>query len=194
MAYCALHELPTETYTELDHPLQLAVRKAVADVAGVNSNDMAWGIDGCSAPNFAMPLSNLAQAYARLAKPESSIEYADSLKLLGEAMSTHPELVSGTGRNDADLMRIGRGDWVTKVGADGVQVVASRARGQALALKIADGNKLALFAASIEALDQLGWLDSEQRQALKPWRSAELKNIKGADVGARRSIFKIQTV
>ena len=91
-------------------------------------------------------------------------------------------------------MRVGRGDWVTKVGADGVQVVASRARGQALALKIADGNKLALFAASIEALDQLGWLDSEQRQALKPWRSAELKNIKGADVGARRSIFKIQTV
>jgi L-asparaginase II len=186
--------LPTETYTELDHPLQLAVRKAVADVAGVNSNDMAWGIDGCSAPNFAMPLSNLAQAYARLAKPESSIEYADSLKLLGEAMSTHPELVSGTGRNDADLMRVGRGDWVTKVGADGVQVVASRARGQALALKIADGNKLALFAACIEALDQLGWLDSEQRHALKPWRSAELKNIKGADVGARRSIFKIQTV
>ena len=194
LAYCALHELPTETYTEIDHPLQLAVRKAVADVAGVNSNDMAWGIDGCSAPNFAMPLSNLAQAYARLAKPESSIEYADSLKLLGEAMSTHPELVSGTGRNDADLMRVGRGDWVTKVGADGVQVVASRARGQALALKIADGNKLALFAACIEALDQLGWLDSEQRHALKPWRSAELKNIKGADVGARRSIFKIQTV
>jgi L-asparaginase II len=89
-------------------------------------------------------------------------------------------------------MRVGRGDWVTKVGADGVQVIASRARGQALALKIADGNKPALFAASIEALDQLGWLDAKQQEALKPWRSAELKNIKGARVGARRSIFKIQ--
>ena len=64
--------------------------------------------------------------------------------------------------------------------------------GQALALKIADGNKPALFAASIEALDQLGWLDSEQREALKPWRSAALKNIKGAEVGERRSVFQIQ--
>ena len=193
LAYCSLHSLPTETYTELDHPLQLAVRKAVAEVAGLDSKAMAWGIDGCSAPNFAMPLSNLAQAYARVAQPESNNEYGASLKLLGEAMSAHPELVSGTGRSDADFMRVGRGDWVTKVGADGVQVIASRARGQALAIKIADGNKPALFAASIEALEQLGWLDAEQREALKPWRAAALKNIKGADVGERQSIFKIQT-
>lgn len=194
LAYCALHELPAETYTDLTHPLQLQVRKAVAEVAGIASEDLAWGIDGCSAPNFAMPLSNLAQGYARVAQPESNNEYGASLKLLGEAMSAHPELVSGTGRSDADFMRVGRGDWVTKVGADGVQVIASRARGQALAIKIADGNKPALFAASVEALDQLGWLDSEQREALKPWRSAGLKNIKGANVGERRSVFKIQTL
>ena len=194
LAYCALHDLPTETYTDLAHPLQQKVRKAVADVAGIHQDAMGWGIDGCSAPNFAMPLSNLAQAYARLAQPESNNEYGASLKLLGEAMTAHPELVSGTGRSDADFMKIGKGDWVTKVGADGVQVVASRSRGQALALKIADGHKPALFAATVEALDQLGWQDSAQRQALKPWRSAELKNIKGTNVGERRSIFKIQTV
>jgi hypothetical protein len=87
LAYCALHALPTETYTDLDHPLQQAVRKAVADVAGVASKDMAWGVDGCSAPNFAMPLSSLARAYARLATPESDTKYGNSLKVLGEAMS-----------------------------------------------------------------------------------------------------------
>ena len=107
LAYCALNELPAETYTDLTHPLQLQVRKAVADVAGIASEDLAWGIDGCSAPNFAMPLSNLAQAYARVAQPESNNEYGASLKLLGEAMSAHPELVSGTGRSDADFMRVG---------------------------------------------------------------------------------------
>jgi L-asparaginase II len=192
LAYCALHALPIETYTDLDHPLQQAVRKAVADVAGVASKDMAWGVDGCSAPNFAMPLSSLARAYARLATPESDTKYGNSLKLLGEAMTAHPELVSGTGRNDADLMRAGRGDWVTKVGADGVQVVASRSRGQALALKIADGNKAALFAATIEALEQLGWLDAAQRVALQAWRSQPIQNIKGAQVGERRPVFQIQ--
>jgi L-asparaginase II len=108
-------------------------------------------------------------------------------------MSEHPELVSGTGRNDADFMRAGRGDWVTKVGADGVQVVASRARGQALAIKIIDGNKAALFAATVEALDQLGWLDDAQRESLKPWRAQVLLNVAGAEVGERRSLFKLQS-
>jgi L-asparaginase II len=193
LAYCSLHGLPKETYTELEHPLQQAVRKAVADVTGVASEDMGWGIDGCSAPNFAVPLSSLARSYARLAQPESDAMYGASLKLLGEAMTAHPELVSGTGRSDADLMRVGRGDWVSKVGADGVQVIGSRSRGQALALKIADGNKPALFAATIEALDQLGWLDAKQREELMPWRAQSLKNIKGLEVGARRPIFKIQS-
>ena len=192
LAYCYLHGVPKETYTELDHPLQQQIRKAVADVTGVASEDMGVGVDGCSAPNFAVPLSNLARSYARLAKPEVDEVYGASLKLLGDAMTAHPELVSGTGRSDADLMRVGRGDWVTKVGADGVQVIGSRSRGQALALKIADGNKVALFAATVEALDQLGWLDATQRQELHVWRAQTLSNIKGLNVGERRSVFKLQ--
>ena len=192
LAYCSLHEVPKETYTELDHPLQQQIRKAVADVTGVASEDMGVGVDGCSAPNFAVPLSNLARSYARLAKPEVDEVYGASLKLLGDAMTAHPELVSGTGRSDADFMRVGRGDWVTKVGADGVQVIGSRSRGQALALKIADGNKVALFAATVEALDQLGWLDDTQREELHVWRAESLNNIKGLKVGERRSVFKLQ--
>jgi len=192
LAYCSLHGVPKETYTELDHPLQQQIRKAVADVTGVASEDMGVGVDGCSAPNFAVPLSNLARSYARLAKPEVDEVYGASLKLLGDAMTAHPELVSGTGRSDADLMRVGRGDWVTKVGADGVQVIGSRSRGQALALKIADGNKVALFAATVEALDQLGWLDATQREELHVWRAQSLSNIKGLNVGERRSVFKLQ--
>ena len=194
LAYCSLHGVPKETYTELDHPLQQQIRKAVADVTGVASEDMGVGVDGCSAPNFAVPLSNLARSYARLAKPEVDEVYGASLKLLGDAMTAHPELVSGTGRSDADLMRVGRGDWVTKVGADGVQVIGSRSRGQALALKIADGNKVALFAATVEALDQLGWLDATQREELHVWRAQSLSNIKGLNVGERRSVFKLQFV
>jgi L-asparaginase II len=80
---------------------------------------------------------------------------------------------------------------VTKVGADGVQVVASRSRGEALAVKIADGSKLALYAATVEALEQLGWLDDAQREALRPWRNAVIASVKGAPVGERRALFKL---
>jgi L-asparaginase II len=192
LAYCVQHGLSTDDYTEVDHPLQQQVRQAVAHLAGLREEELTLGIDGCSAPNYAMPLSRLARSYARLAYPEADGLYGESLQQLGQAMSAHPELVSGTGRNDADFMRAGRGDWVSKVGADGVQVVASRARGQALAVKIMDGNKAALFAATVEALDQLGWLDDAQRQQLAPWRAQQLLNVAGLPVGERRSVFQLQ--
>jgi L-asparaginase II len=88
-------------------------------------------------------------------------------------------------------MRAGRGDWVTKVGADGVQVVASRSRGEALAVKVSDGSKVALYAATVEALDQLGWLDEGQRQALRPWRWEVIASVKGVPVGERRAMFRL---
>ena len=150
------------------------------------------GIDGCSAPNYAMPLAHLARGFARLGTGLRDTRFGDSFELLAEAMTAHPDLVSGTGRNDLAFMRVGGGDWVTKVGAEGVQVVASRSRGQALALKIADGNKLALHAATAEALEQLGWLDAEQREALRPWRYQALTSVRGAQVGERRAVFRLE--
>ena len=89
-------------------------------------------------------------------------------------------------------MRAGRGDWVTKVGADGVQAIGSVSRGQALAIKIADGSKPALFAATVEVLDQLGWLDDAQREELAPWRATQILSVKGVQVGERRPMFKLQ--
>jgi len=89
-------------------------------------------------------------------------------------------------------MRAGRGDWVTKAGADGVQVVASRSRREAFALKIADGSKVALFAATIAVLDQLGWLDTRQREELRPWRAEAIANARGTQVGERKPAFRLR--
>jgi L-asparaginase II len=165
----------------------------VAAAVGMDVQDLKMGIDGCSAPNYAMPLSKLAYGYARLASGAQDAQFGDSFAQLGEAMTAYPEMVSGTGRNDLAFMHIGRGDWITKIGADGVQVVASKSRGEALALKISDGNKTALYAATVEALEQLGWLDTAQREALQPWRAQAIVNPRGISVGAREACFRLQT-
>src|SRR5690606_35327763 len=187
LAYCAQHGQPLETYLDPAHPLQQAIRRDVAAAAGLQPEEMKMGIDGCSAPNYAMPLASLARAYARLSSGARDTQFGESFAALADAMTAHPELVSGTGRSDVAFMQAGRGDWVTKIGADGVQVVASRSRGEALALKIADGNKPALYATTVAALDQLGWLHEEQRQALQPWRWDVITTVKGAPVGARKA-------
>ncbi len=192
VALCAHHGWPVADYTEPAHPLQQAVLRDVARAVGMAPADMPMGIDGCSAPNYAMPLSRLAYGYARLAMGAKDSEFGDSFALLGEAMTAHPDLVSGTGRNDAAFMRAGRGDWISKIGADGVQVLASKSRGQALAVKISDGNKAALFAATIAALAQLGWLDADQAAELDAWRGADILNARGLRVGARSACFSLQ--
>jgi L-asparaginase II len=191
LAYCVQHGLKLDDYTAPDHPLQQAIRRDVARATGMQTNDLKMGIDGCSAPNYAMPLANLALGYARLASGAHDGEFGASFAALSEAMTAHPELVSGTGRNDLAFMQIGRGDWVSKIGADGVQVIGSKSRQQALAIKIIDANKPALYAATVELLEQLGWLDDAQREQLKPWRAADIVNARGLLVGKRQPAFRL---
>lgn len=192
IALCTQQGWSLEDYTEPTHPLQQAVRAAVARAVGMSVDAMPMGIDGCSAPNYAMPLSRLAYGYARLATGAADTEFGESFALLGEAMTAHPDLVSGTGRNDLALMRAGRGDWISKIGADGVQVMASKSRGEAFAIKISDGNKPALYAATIAVLEQLGWMDAVQAAELDSWRGADILSARGLTVGTRKACFTLQ--
>ncbi len=191
LAYCVQHGLDTTSYTDAGHPLQQAVRRSVARATRMDEADLRMGIDGCSAPNYDLPLSHLASAYARLASGAQDAEFGQSFAALSDAMTRHPELVSGTARSDLAFMRCGRGDWVTKVGADGVQAVASKSRGEGFAIKIVDGNKPALFAATVEVLEQLGWMDDAQRAELAPWRAEAILNARGLRVGERKASFRL---
>ncbi len=191
LAYCVQHGLSLDDYIDPAHPLQVAIRRNVARATDMDPADFKMGIDGCSAPNYALPLANLALGYARLASGAQDGEFGASFALLGEAMTAHPDLVSGTGRNDLAFMQAGRGDWVTKVGADGVQVVGSKSRGEAFAIKIIDANKPALFAATVEVLEQLGWMDDAQRAELRVWRAQEIRNARGLLVGERKPVFSL---
>ena len=191
LAYCVQHGLTLEDYLAPAHPLQQAVRSCVARAAGLGEDAMRHGTDGCSAPNFAMPLAALARAYARLAGGAQDAEFGESFGQMASAMTAHPQLVSGTGRSDEAFMRAGRGDWITKVGADGVQAFASRSRGEAFAIKILDGSMPALFAATVEVLEQLGWMDDAQRAALAPWRAQDILSGRGVKVGERKAVFRL---
>jgi L-asparaginase II len=191
LAHCVHSGWSLGDYLDPAHPLQQSVRSHVARAAGIDESRMKMGIDGCSAPNYAMPLSALARSYARLATGERDAEFGASFAQLADAMTSHPDLVSGTGRNDLAFMQAGRGDWVTKVGAEGVQAFASRSRGEGFAIKISDGNKPALYAATIEVLEQLGWLGDAQREELRPWRGTSIASIRGDTVGERRPAFRL---
>ena len=101
-------------------------------------------------------------------------------------MIAHPGMVSGERRSDLALMQAGRGDWVTKIGAEGVQAIGIRSRGLGIAIKVADGQKRALYPAIVAVLDQLGVVDDAARQVLAPWSRHTVRNYRGIATGEIR--------
>jgi L-asparaginase II len=188
LAYCVQCGLPKENYLAFDHPLQKAIRRAVAHFMSTSEAALVGGIDGCSAPNYAVPLARLALGFARLASVRSDGDYGNAPAVLADAMTAHPEMVSGEHRNDLAFMRAGRGDWVTKIGAEGVQAIGIRSRGLGIAVKIVDGAKRGLHPATVATLDQLGLLDAAQRAELAEWREPLVRNYRGTVTGRVRAV------
>jgi len=183
LAYCVQCSLPKETYLDYEHPLQQAIRRAVAHFTSTPEADLVAGIDGCSAPNYAVPLAGLALAFARLAARHDDAVFGSAPQVLADAMTAHPEMVSGEGRSDLELMRAGRGDWVAKIGAEGVQGIGVRGAGIGIAIKVADGNKRALRPMMAAVLDQLGLLDARRRADLGRWFEPAVHNHRGIVTG-----------
>ena len=192
LAWCRLHDAPVAGYVDPDHPLQQQIRRTLAGTVGVPESSMPAGIDGCSAPNYALPLRRLAQLFARLGSGAADPQHGAALGALYDAMTLHPAMVSGEARCDLAYMTAGAGDWVSKVGADGVQAIGIRSAGLGIAIKIGDGAPRALQAATFSVLDQLGLLDAPRRALLDHYRQPQLKNVRGTAVGDIRAAFTLR--
>jgi L-asparaginase II len=187
LAYCVQCGHSKHDYLAFDHPLQRAIRGAVSRFTGTPEERLVSGVDGCSAPNYAVPLSGLALAFARLAVADVDPDYGRAPKVLADAMTSYPEMVSGEHRNDLALMQAGGGDWVTKVGAEGVQAIGIRSRGWGIAIKVADGNARGLHPATVSVLEQLGLLDASAATVLARWGHPQVKNYRGIPTGDVRA-------
>jgi L-asparaginase II len=184
LAYCRLHGHGLDRYLEPDSPLQVRIANALRALSG--NDPLLAGTDGCNAPNHALPLRRLAQIYCRLAVDDDA-----ALRALYYAMTRHPDLVSGTGRTDLALMQTGGGDWVSKIGADGMQAIGVRSRGLGIAVRIAGGSSRATHIAAVEVLHQIGLLDEPAATPLAPaFRPAE-RNARGRRTGAWMPLFRL---
>ena len=192
LGWCRLHDVPSAGYIAPAHPLQQEVRRTLAHTLGVDAASMQVGLDGCSAPNYALPLAQVAQLYARLAQGSADRQHGAAMGDLFSAMTEHPDMVSGQARCDLAYMTAGRGDWVSKVGADALQTIGIRSAGLGIAIKISDGATHALQAATFSVLDQCGLLDETQRQLLGHYRQPLLKNVRGTTAGDIRAVLALQ--
>lgn len=163
-------------YVDPDHPLQRACLEAFERVTQETSP--GYGIDGCSAPNYASTLHGMARAMAHFAAaPDGSAEAR-----LHEAMRLHPELVAGETRACTELMRAMNGKVALKTGAEGFFIAILPEQKMGIALKASCGTTRAAECAISALLVKLGVLDTDHPATLKRL-NAPIKNWRGIETG-----------
>ncbi|MBC7899048.1 MAG: asparaginase, partial [Saprospiraceae bacterium] len=82
------------TYEEIDHPVQQAILHAVSVFTETPAGQIQTGIDGCSAPIFAVSLLSMAKSFLNLIAPPSSFDedLRDAAIRITQAMLNCPDV------------------------------------------------------------------------------------------------------
>jgi len=203
LAHAKLRSEPLESYLDFHHPVQESILQAFAEMCELPAESVELGIDGCSAPNFAVPLYNAALGYARLCDPHDLAPgRAAACRTITSAMMTHPDMVGGPGRFDTALMRAGKGSILVKGGAEGFQSVGllpgalgAGSPGIGIAIKVSDGDPTdrARTAVALAILQALGALDAQQLEELSSFGpQIQLQNYRKLKIGVSRPAFVLE--
>ncbi len=181
------------TYDQLENPVQQAILKAVSSVTEVPAGKIKTAIDGCGAPNFAMPLDAMARGFMNLVSPSDSLDPSlrSACERVAAAMKNFPDLIGGSDRLDTMLMQAADGRIISKVGAEGVWLCGvfpseKLPTGLSIALKIEDGDdRRARPVTAVAVLKHLGLLAPDALPELSPM---PIKNRRGDVIGSVKSL------
>lgn len=181
-----------QTYLSMGNPIQQAILLTISEFTEVPQSEIKIAVDGCSAPNFAVPLSAMALSFAKLIDPPES--FVGELKIAcGKVVSAylnHPELIGGTERLDTLIMQAASGKMICKVGAEGVWLAGVLPnerweKGLSIAFKIEDGDDYrARPVVAVELLRRLGILEKGDLTDHSPMSVKSRRDIKVGKVVA----------
>jgi L-asparaginase II len=194
LALARHHEWPTADYHRLAHPVQQRCLEEVSRWTNLAADRIGTAVDGCGVVCFALPLKNMAIAYARLGtgdegrgtsadggKGGDSSPVPRPASLVLSAMLHHPELIAGERRPCTEMMTAFPGRVITKVGAEGVYSALLVREGLGVALKVEDGNGTAAVLAMARTLEELSLRPQPESLTVRP-----VHNTRGEVVGELR--------
>jgi L-asparaginase II len=174
-------------YWRPQHSVQREVRAVLEDMTGATLSDDRCAIDGCSVPTWAIPLQNLAHAFAKFGTAHGlAPERARAAARLRAACAQKPWHVAGTGRFCTEIMQLFGARAFVKTGAEGVYCGALPEQGLGIALKCDDGAGRAAQAVMAALIARFLPLGDAERAALAPLVRPKLRNWNGFEVGTLR--------
>ena len=175
---------PTEGYVKPDHPVQRLIRDALESLTGAAHHADDCGIDGCSIPTYAVPLTALAAGFASFGSGQGlAPERAAAARRLFDAAVAEPFFIAGTGRFCTEVITAMNGDALVKTGAEGVFCGTVPDAGLGIAIKCDDGASRAAETVMANLLPVLG---RQENATLRHWANPPLLNRRGIRIGEIR--------
>jgi L-asparaginase II len=165
-------------YYQATHAVQQRVTEAQRQLYRLDKMPEA-GLDGCGIPVYAVPLVSLAFMAVAAAKPEQAApkDMAEAVERLVRAGLNHPDMMSSPNRVEYQVMQAAAKQLYVKLGADGLMVMADRASGMGLAMRVQDGSVPVVEALTAEIVaDGLG---AAAPEALKKIARMEIRDPQG---------------
>jgi L-asparaginase II len=176
-------------YARPEHPVQRRVTATLAELTGAQLDESTRAIDGCSIPTYAIPLENLALAFARFATGEGMAPgRAAAAARLRQACMSEPFMVAGSGRFCTHAMTLCPGRLLVKTGAEGVFCAAFPESGLGVALKCDDGASRAAETMMAAVIDALLPLTAMERVMFTPRLAPPVMSRSGLKVGEIRPV------
>ncbi|MEN0058436.1 MAG: asparaginase [Bdellovibrio sp.] len=173
-------------YEKYEHPSQKRMRKVLSEVMHVDHSKMAYGIDGCGLPTYAVPLQSMAVGMASLINPRESSERRAVAGRILRAVKAYPFFLAGSDNFVTDVIEKSQGRALIKGGAEGVFCGVLPEKRLAFAIKALDGAGRAAQVATASLLFQFGGLSETEFKALHRHTQPILTNWKGEAVGQIR--------
>lgn len=175
---------PAPSYLDPKGVVQTRIRERIAQLCGVEPGSIPLGMDGCSAPTFALSLHALARGFGRLGTPENlSPQRAAACVAVQRAIAASPDHFAGRKQFDTDLAKATKGRVIGKRGAEGVYALTIVGERVGFALKIDDGSNRMHPFLILSVLRRHGLLRDAEMAALAKELDPVQKNFAGHEVG-----------
>jgi len=141
---CIINNYNKKNYLDFNHPHQISIRKIFEKFSNDKIKRKYFGIDGCSAPQYAFKIKKIAHMLTNLNKSYNDLfDYSNEVKKLINSIIANPKYIGGSDSLDSKIMMITNKNIFCKGGAEGVFLFTDLKKGISGVIKIVDGNERA---------------------------------------------------
>lgn len=180
---------PIEGYWKANHPLQQHIAQILSNLSEVPISEIRIGIDGCGVPVFAIPISNMAFTYLKLACPDliEDPQLKMVVSKLTNVMNQQFNMIAS--ENFICSVLLQDTNIVAKGGAQGVYCLGLRDEGIGIALKVINGSEDVWPNIVASILEQINYKNKKTIQRLRSLKPSIVKNDAGIEVGTINETF-----